>query len=142
MSDNRTRILELLDAKKISVEEATRLLEAVDRPTSDRPRAAVMTEGRTVKYLRVMVDTLHGHNGEGPGKVNIRVPVALIRAGMKFTSLLPKDTSEQIEGALKDRGFEFNLKNLKDEDLEELINALTELEVEVNNGDKIKIYAE
>lgn len=141
MSDNRTRILELLDAKKISVEEATRLLEALERPEKT-DTDAFRLGSRSIKYLRVLVDSPHGHHGEGPGKVNIRVPVSLIRAGMKFTSLLPKEASTQIEDALKDKGIDFNLKNIKDEDVDELIKALTELEIDVDSGDKIRVFAE
>ncbi len=141
MSDNRKRILEMLDAKKISVEEAMKLLEAVEH-AGGTPVEVSRPEGRSIKYLRVLVDSARGQHGEGPGKVNIRVPVGLIRAGMKFTSLLPKEASDEIETALKDKGVNFNIKNLKDEDVEGFIQALSELEVDVDNGDKIRVFAE
>ena len=42
----------------------------------------------------------------GPGsttqdRVNVRVPIKLIRAGMKFASLLPKDIQGKVDNALK-----------------------------------------
>jgi hypothetical protein len=75
--------------------------------------------------------------------VNVRVPVSLIRAGMKFTSLIPSDVANQVEGALREKGINFNLKNLKDEDIDELIDALRELEVDIDGGEgKVRVYAE
>jgi hypothetical protein len=145
MSDNRKRILDMLDAKKITVEEAMKLLDAVERPGST-PESTIPS-GRTIKYLRVLVDSPQGHTDEHgrhhpPGKVNIRVPVGLIRAGMKFTSLLPKEASDQIDAELKKKGVSFNIRNIKDEDIEELIQALSELEVDVDSGEKVRVFAE
>ena len=147
MSDNRKRILELLDAKKISVEEAMKLLQAVERGDEGAPDA-LRINGRSIKYLRVLIDSPrgfkdeHGQRGEGPGKVNIRVPVGLIRAGMRFTSLLPREASDEIENALKQKGVSLNIKNIKEEDIDELLDALSELEIEVDSGEKIRVFAE
>ena len=75
--------------------------------------------------------------------MNIRVPVALLRAGMKFKSLLPREASDKIDSALHDKGIDFNLKNLKDEDFEAFIQALSELEVDVDaDNSKVRITAE
>ena len=136
----------MLDAKKITVDEAMKLLEAVEKGESNP--SETKSAGRSIKYLRVLVDSPrgfkdeHGNRGEGPGKVNVRVPVALIRAGMKFTALLPKEASEQIDAELKKKGISFNIHNIKDEDIEELIQALSELEVDVDGGDKVRVFAE
>ncbi len=146
MSDNRKRILDMLDAKKITVDEAMKLLDAVEK--GDMASCETKPAGRPIKYLRVLVDSPHGfkdehgNRGEGPGKVNVRVPVALIRAGMKFTALLPKEASDQIDAKLKEKGVNFNIRNIKDEDIEELIQALSELEVDVDGGDKVRVFAE
>jgi hypothetical protein len=145
--DNRKRILEMLDAGKLSVDEAMKLLEAIDKGGSGQSDyEAAPTPLRNIKYLRVMVDVPEGHrgnHGERPGKVNVRVPVSLLRAGMKFKSLLPREASDKIDQALKDKGIDFNFKNIKDEDFESLIQALAELEVDIDgdNG-KVRITAE
>ena len=146
MNENRKRVLDMLDSHKITAEEAFRLLDAMEDKAG--PTAGATTAGRRdIKYLRVMVDDPNGHHGEGPQKVNIRVPVALIRAGMKFKSLIPNEAGDRVEEALKEKGISLNLKNLKDEDIDELIQALTEVEVDVDsNGPhgkvKVKIMAE
>ena len=142
MTDNKKRILDMLEAGKITSEEAMKLLSATEN--SDRePGGSKPGAFRKIKYLRVIVDNPNQIGGNMPGKVNVRVPVSLIRAGMKFTSLIPGDAANQIEGALRDKGVNFNLKNLKDEDIDELIDALREMEVDINGGQgKIRVYAE
>jgi hypothetical protein len=141
MSENRKRILELLAAGKISVDEAAKLFSALgDEKT---PSLEPNTAGGKIKYLRVTVDGIKSKRPDAPEKVNIRVPVALIRAGMKFSSLIPKEASEQVDRALCEKGININLKNLKEEDLETLLTALTDLEVEIDDGKgHVTIHAE
>jgi hypothetical protein len=143
MFDNRKRVLEMLDARRITVDEAMKLLEAMEAP--GRPAGETKRETFRIKYLRVLVDTPQGHNGEGAERVNVRVPVSLIRAGMKFTSLIPDAAGDKVEAAMKEKGINLDLKHLKDADIEELIQGLAELEVDISeNGGhgKVKIFAE
>ncbi|MGI2335054.1 MAG: SHOCT-like domain-containing protein [Dehalogenimonas sp.] len=148
MSDNRKKILVLLDNKKISVEEAMRLLQAVESGDKSSEVTGGVGElakkvGNRIKYLRVIVENPKGNSMEDPERVNVRVPVSLIRAGMKFTSLIPQEAAAQVEGALKQKGINLNVKNIKDEDIDELIEALAELEVDVDGGDgKVRVFAE
>jgi hypothetical protein len=145
--DSRKKILEMLDAKKITVDEAMRLLGAVDRgekPSGNKP-IEVLTDriSRKIKYLRVLVDSPGSRGAGAPERVNVRVPVALIRAGMKFTSLIPHEAGDKIEAELHSRGVNLNLKNIKDEDIDQLIEALAELEVDIDGGDgKVKVFVE
>lgn len=133
MSENRKRILEMLAAGKISVDEAARLLSALGEESASSTEAKPET-GRKINYLRVVVNHFKDHEPGKPEKVNIRVPVALIRAGMKFSSLIPEEASEQVDNALREKGIKINLKNIKEEDLDELLAALTDLEVEIDDG--------
>ena len=142
MSDNRKRILDMLEAGKINAEEAMKLLSATEN-NYDEPVEGKLSAFKKIKYLRVMVDNPHKKGGDRPEKVNVRVPVSLIRAGMRFTKLIPHDAACHVEGALREKGIDFNIKNIKDEDIEELINALRELEVDIDGGEgKVRVYAE
>ena len=81
-----------------------------------------------------------GHGGE---RVNIRIPMALIRAGMKLHALIPAEASAGINQAMRERGIDIDLRNLKTEDLEQLIDALTDLEIDVQAQDrKVHIFVE
>jgi Fe-S-cluster formation regulator IscX/YfhJ len=140
MSDNQKRILDMLAEGKISADEAQKLLAAI-RTGGDEARS---TPTRDAKYLRVVIHPdPDAPETDDVRKVNVRIPIALIRAGIKFTSLIPADASGQINAALKEKGIDFDVRNLKPEDLEELIAALHDLEVDVQSGkEKAHIYVE
>lgn len=143
MSENRKRILEMLAAGKISVDEAAKLLSAIGKQSDSATDTSEAAAGRKVRYLRVVVNHPEGDESGKPAKVNIRVPVALIRAGMKFSSLIPEEASGEVDKALREKGIKINIKNIKEEDLGELLAALTDLEVDIDDGKgHVRIHAE
>ena len=104
MTDNTKRILELVAEKKISVDEAQRLLDLVEpeNMAGNATQDTGDTSKRIPKYLRVVVEPAAGNTlDSGAERVNIRVPVALIRAGMKLTSLIPSPAVEKANEAAK-----------------------------------------
>ena len=147
MSENQKKILEMLAKNKISVDDAYRLLNAIDSEEKE-PDSAVKAEPAVKtrpKYLRVTVmpDPDKG-NAENVDRVNVRVPMSLIRAGIKLTSLIPPVALNKINESLKDKGINFDVRTVKPEDIEELTDALGELEVDVDSakGEKVKVFVE
>jgi len=146
-SENRKKILEMLADKKISVDDAYRLLSAIDSAESGQASAPkTETAGKAKpKYLRVTIlpDPEHEHS-ENVDRVNVRVPMSLIRAGIKLTSLIPPEARDKVNGALREKGIDFDVRNLKPEELEEIIGALSDLEVDVVSakGEKVKVFVE
>jgi len=63
---------------------------------------------------------------------------------MKFTSLLPPEARDKVTGALREKGIDFDMRNLKPEDLDELLEALSDLEVDVasSDGETVKVFVE
>jgi hypothetical protein len=146
MSENQKKILEMLANKKISVDEAYRLLNALKTEAgAPESGAEAGTTGKPkAKYLRVSIQPGCGHeHDDEAGRVNVRVPLSLIRSGMKFTSLLPPEARDKVTGALHEKGIDFDMRNLKPEDLDEIIEALKDLEVDiVSNKDVVKVFVE
>jgi len=68
---------------KISPAEAEQLLDAVVETGADADAARAADAKAKPKFLRVLVEE------SGGDRVNIRVPLSLLRAGVKFGSLLP-----------------------------------------------------
>jgi hypothetical protein len=128
----------MLASKKISVEETARLLTMVDGP------AATVAKKKTPQYLRVCIKLgPGGYDNSKVRRVNIRVPLAIIRAGVKFTSLIPNEAADKVDDALRQKGANYNIKILKDEDIEHLVAALSYLEVDIEDGNaKINVYTE
>ena len=136
MNDGRRQILDMLAQGKISADEAERLIAALERGG-----ATVMSESDKVKYLRVLVDTVDP--ASGPTKVNVRVPMQLLRAGVRLTGVIPASAREEVNSALRKEGIPFDINNLTPQNLEALVEQLRELTVNVDNENtKVRVFCE
>ena len=139
MSNERAKILQMVADGTITPEEAEKLMSRLEpnglasssttsivasAPSADEPKNG------PIKYLRVLVD--------GPDKVNVRVPIGLIKTGIKLSTLMPLSASEH----LTDHGIDLSQFNQLDG--EELMEALRELHVEVDceDGDVVRVFCE
>jgi 2,3-bisphosphoglycerate-independent phosphoglycerate mutase len=136
MSDERKKILEMLATGKITTEEAEKLLNAVESKIDDTLKGDVLSKTNIPRYLFVKVDSTNGD------KVNIRVPLKIIRAGIKLKSLIPQEAQEKIDEKLGEKGVNFKLEDISDENIHEFMEALTEFEVNVEDrkGENVRIY--
>ncbi len=139
MNEERRRILTLLETGKIDAAQAASLLDALGGAPPPAAGAAAPASGP--RYLRVLVE---GTQGDAAGKVNVRVPLNLIRAGVRLAALLPPGLHDQINKALKENGVELDVSKIKPENLEELVEHLGELTVDVEGarGDRVKVFCE
>jgi hypothetical protein len=138
MNDNRRQILDMLANGKITAEEAERLIAALERNGAG---ATALSESDRTKYLRVLVDTKDPL--DGPTKVNVRVPMQLLRAGVRLTGVIPASAREEVNAALRKQGITFDINNVTPQNLEELIEQLRELTVDVDNENtKVRVFCE
>ena len=138
MNDNRRQILDMLAQGKLTADEAERLIAALERNGAG---ATAMTDADKVKYLRVLVDTIDPL--EGPTKVNVRVPMQLLRAGVRLTGVIPTRAREEVNNALRKEGIEFDINNVTPQNLEEMIEQLRDLSVDVDNENtKVRVFCE
>ena len=146
MTDNQKRILEMLAEHKISVDEATKLLNLTENPESATGAVsdAVQTKRTHPKYLRVVIRPNTDSALEADyDHVNVRIPMALIRAGIKLTALIPPSATKQMNEALRSKGIDIDVNTIKPEDLEQLVDALSELEVDVQSKkEKVHVFLE
>lgn len=156
MSESQKKILEMLAQGKISIDDAQRLLSAVGADglgSGDTGHEPAGDRGKTrSKYLRVTVTPAEGEaSGHGNlfqdgnvGRVNVRVPMSLIRAGIKLTALIPPDALDKANRALREKGIDFDIRHVKPEDIEDLIEALGDMQIDVEGGrgEKVKVFVE
>lgn len=156
MNENRRQILEMLAAGKITADEAERLLAALDPEpiavgvgnsgtTGNGARSA--TTRSVPKYLRVLVEADESMTGnKGLTTVNVRVPMQLLRAGVRLAALIPQQAHNQLDQALSSHGVPLTLSQIKPENLEELIDHLEDLTVDVDgkqgNATKVRVFCE
>ncbi|HXQ45536.1 MAG TPA: hypothetical protein VN806_02915 [Caulobacteraceae bacterium] len=140
MSEDRKRILDLLAQGKITADEAERLISALAGEGAGPRSERVDAPRRTPKYLRVIVNA----NEDGrPAKVNIRVPMQLLRAGVRLGGLIPHHAREQVNEALRDQGIDIDISKIKPENLEELIEQLHDFSVDVDDGNaNVRVFCE
>jgi len=144
MSEDRSRILNMLAQGKITAQEAEGLLDALDT----RNETAEASSGPAIKgdpapliealpkFLYVKVNAADGDT------VDVKIPIALVRSGLKLTSLIPPQAMDQINDSMAEHGMSVDFSNLKPEDIDELVEALREMEINVDstNGDKVRVY--
>jgi hypothetical protein len=134
MSRERSKILQMVADGTITPEDGEALLNRIDPAAKaaaageESPRAD--EKKGPIKFLRVVVD--------GDDKVNVRVPIGLIRTGIKLSTLIPLHASEH----LTEHGIDLSQFNNMDGD--ELMDALRELRVDVDSedGDVIRVFCE
>jgi len=149
MSEDRVRILKMLAEGTITADEAERLLDALESRRSDTPAAEnpapsfikgdpTPVVNALPKYLHVKVD---GDKGE---KVDVKVPLALVRSGLKLTSLIPPQAMDQINSEMAKSGMSIDFSNFKPEDIDELIAALREMVINIDGdkGEHVRVYCE
>jgi len=146
MNEHRRQILEMLSQGKISADEAERLISAMEPPASAGDESRGAPKARA-KYLRVQVDSDDNNGGEGPTKVNVRVPMQLLRAGVRLAGLIPQQALRRANEAMQREGVPFDLTQIKPENLEELIEHLNDLSVDVDQKDqnakvKVRVFCE
>ena len=143
MNDDRRSILQMLAEGKITADEAERLLQALERGgTSPAPAGTAVGHNQPPRYLRVVVDTDEPGEG-GPTKVNVRVPMSLLRAGVKLAAIIPPQARDQINAEMAKNGVPFDINQIKPENLEDLIDQLNELQVDVDQErTKVRVFCE
>jgi hypothetical protein len=135
MNEHRREILEMLSTGKITADEAARLLAALDKGQSSGAAAASSETGARSqrKYLHVLVES---EKRGGPAKLNVRVPIQLLRAGVRLASLIPGQARDQVKDAMGGKNMIFDLSQVTPENLEEFVSQLNDVTLDVDRGNK------
>jgi len=135
MSEDTRRVLEMLSQGKINVQEAEQLLQAVT--SSPDVGSDKKVEPR---YFRILVNK-PASEGKKAETVNIRVPMTVVRGGLRLGALFPSMLGKKT--IQLDNGMELDLSKITYQDLEGLIKDIGELTVDVDGGDaQVRIRCE
>lgn len=114
-SDERMRILKMVEDGKISAEEGARLLVALRDSGKEAVRAPISPSGRANPkgWLRVRVTDI----ATGRTKVNVNLPLGLVDAGMNIaTQFAPNINFSQIADAVRTGELEGKIVDVMDEE--------------------------
>jgi hypothetical protein len=154
MSDDTRRILDMLAQGKITVDEADRLLGALDASsgpastnTGPTPGAAPSSPAPGDKpkprYLRIAVQKATEGTGSFAKEVNIRIPLGIIRSGVRLGAVIPAFASEHAAARMREKGFDVDLSKLDPAAIDAMLNDLGEMDIDVDGGKKkIRISCE
>ena len=96
-SEERMKILKMINDGKITAEEGSQLLSALTQ-RSEKPRKAP-SRGLASKFLRVRVTDM----SSGKTKVNVNVPMKLVDAGLNIAAqFTPEMENAQMMDAVKE----------------------------------------
>jgi len=142
MNENRRKILEMLATGKITAEEADRLLAAMEKTPEGSASGNGTSSGpaRKPQFLRVLVED---DGWKGPTKVNVRVPMQLLRAGVRLASLIPPEARDRVNAQLRREGVPFDLNQITPDNLEELVEHLDAFTLDIDeHNTKVRLFCE
>lgn len=141
MNEQRRQILEMLAEGKITADEAERLIGALERELPDAAPGASPSPKPRPKYLRVQMDDTS--SVDGPTRINIRIPLQLLRAGVRITALIPPKALTRINAELDKAGVPIDLAELKPQHLEDLIEHLDDVTFDLDDpATRMHIFCE
>ena len=137
MSDETRRVLEMLSEGKVTVLEAEQLLQAVHGAAGAAP------DGKKPepRYIRIQV-TQPDREGKKAETVNIRVPLTVVRGGLRLGAFIPGMLG-QSKIRLRDGG-EIDLLKMDPAHFEAMLKDLGEVSVHVDDeeGKQVRIRCE
>ena len=86
MGEEKRRVLSMLAEGRIGVDDAQRLLAALESGPAQSPGAAeaAAPAGGSYRFLRVHIDAKDDN-----AKIDVRIPLQVLRAGVRLASMLP-----------------------------------------------------
>ena len=134
MINERKQVLQLLADGKVTAEDAEKLLDKLNSsqatPSSDvSPQPASVSQP---KFMCVHVDSCEGD------VVDIKLPIGLLRSGIKLSAMMPKEAAE----AMTKNGVDFSqLSQLGGSDFMAALSAMR-IDVTSKEGDTVRICCE
>ncbi|MGH7742204.1 MAG: hypothetical protein ACRENS_09295 [Candidatus Eiseniibacteriota bacterium] len=167
MSEDSRRVLDLLSQGKITVNEADRLLSAIGPESAGSSATGAATAGKGAavgeapppKYLRITITKTRSWPGDDGGhsrrarmwpsqmgdrsrEVTVRVPLALVRNGMRLGAMIPGLTGAGVQAHLRERGVDVDLSKIDAHTIDQLVSEFGEINIDVvsERGGKAQVH--
>jgi hypothetical protein len=141
-TDDTRRILDMLSQGKITVDDADRLLKAVSAaPPAETATADAVTDGpQRTRWVRINVHK--PANEYRPQKdVNIRVPIAVVKGGMRLGAIIATFAGEKAAQRMKARGIDLDISKINGDlskmngaEFDAFLKSLDDTNIEIDDG--------
>ena len=152
MSDESRRVLDLLAQGKITVDEAQHLLSALGAPPPGPDAAAGAGDDADRPAPRWVRINIHKPAKEGhrPKDVNIRVPVSVMKGGIRLGAIIATFAGEKAARRMRERGIDLDLSTINGDlsklngpEFEQFLKSLDDVNIEIDDGKaQVRITAE
>ena len=133
-NEQHSKILDLLAEGKITFDQARDLFDAVDNAKPEEPQTASSSSVKVkAQWLNINV-VEHGNV-----VVEMRIPLKLIRAGVKLGALIPPEVMKKMG----ENHIDFDFSNINPDNIEELIEGISEMTINVSDGgDGVRMWCD
>ena len=135
MNDDTRRVLDLLAQAKITVDEADQLLRAMAAAPTPGAAAPGPDEAAkpTLRWVRIAVHK-QAKEGHKDKDVNIRVPISIVRSGMRLGALIPGLAGDQVAAKMRERGLDVDFSKLDGAAIDAILKDLGDTNIEIDSG--------
>ena len=150
-TDETRRVLDLLQEGKITVDEADRLIKALTaEPPPETATADTPADGRErVRWIRINIQK-PANDGHKAKNVNIRVPIAVVKGGMRLGAIIGTFAGDKAARRMKAQGLDIDLAKISSDlsqmngpEFDEFLRSLNETNIEIDDGKStVRITAE
>jgi hypothetical protein len=147
-TDDTRRILDMLAQGKITVDDASRLIEAVtaERPAETAAGAAAGADAapdgkRGMRWFRINIHKPAKDEAHRAKDVNIRVPVAVVKGGMRLGAIIATFAGKNAAHKMKKDGVDLDLSTINGDlsrmngaEFDTFLRSLDETDIEIDDG--------
>ena len=148
--DDTRRILDLLAQGKTTVDEADRLLKALGAaraPSADNAEAT--GDRKKPSWFRINIHKPANDHRDAKD-VNIRVPVSVMKGGMRLGAIIATFAGEKAARRMRERGIELDLSKINGDlsslngpEFDQFLRSLDDVNIEIDDGKStVKITCE
>jgi hypothetical protein len=141
-TDDTRRILDLLAQGKITVDEADQLLSAVGAPRAADAAPNPEANATPPRWLRINVHK-PANDQRKEKDVNIRVPIAVVKGGMRLGAIVAAFAGDQAARKMRERGFDLDLSMLDRPAFDSLLKDMEAVKIDMDSGtEQVRITCE
>ena len=152
MGDETRRVLDLVAQGKITVDEAHQLLAAIGAPApAADATAAPPLDGDRPQPRWVRINVHKPANDHRQAKdVNIRVPVSVMKGGMRLGAIIATFAGEKAARRMRERGIDLDLAKINGDfsklngpEFDQFLKTLDDVHIDIDDGKaQVRITAE
>ena len=141
-TDDTRRILEMLSQGKITVDDADRLIQAVSADRAAAVPADTAADARPrARWFRINIHKPAKDEAHRAKDVNIRVPVAVVKGGMRLGAIIATFAGKNAAHKMKKDGVDIDLSTLNGDlsrmngpEFDTFLKSLDETDIEIDDG--------